>query len=166
VSRSPDHELLDLLPTQRSQISYRTGFRHFVLHPDASFQLSFKGDWDWCLLEYERRATTPKRVPERLRPYRRYFQSGYARRDHGGAWPLVLFVFESAAAEQTFVEVAARLDMIDKSPFASTHAAVLTRQGVLGESWRLPRPQPPGRRFLHDLGAVQTSPTARPERFL
>ena len=63
VARSPDHELLDLLPTQRSQISYRTGFRHFALHPDASFQLSFQGDWDWCLLEYERRATTPKRVP-------------------------------------------------------------------------------------------------------
>ena len=44
VARSPNHELLDLLPTQRSQITYRTGFRHFVLHPDASFQLSFKGD--------------------------------------------------------------------------------------------------------------------------
>ena len=163
VARSPNHELLDLLPTQRSQISYRTGFRHFVLHPDASFQLSFQGDWDWCLLEYERRATTPKRVPERLRPYRRYFQSEYARRDHGGAWPLVLFVFESAEAEQTFVEVAARLD---HAPFSSTHTEVLTQQGVLGESWRLPPPHPPRRRFLHDLGAVETSPSARPERFL
>ena len=67
VARSPDHELLDLLPTQRSQISYRSGFRHFVLHPDASFQLGCQGGWDWCLVEYERRATTPKRVPERLR---------------------------------------------------------------------------------------------------
>ena len=163
VARSPCHELLDLLPTQRSQISYRTGFPHFVLHPDASFQLGYQGDWDWCLLEYERRATTPKRVPERLRPYRRYFRSDYAPRDHGGAWPLVLFVFESAEAERTFVEIAATLD---HAPFASTHTEVLTRQGVLGESWRLPPPQPPGRRFLHDLGAVQTSPTARPERFL
>ena len=163
VARSPDHELLDLLPTQRSQISYRSGFKNFVLHPDASFQLRYQGDWDWCLLEYERRATTPKRVPERLRPYRRYFQSGYVRRDHGGAWPLVLFVFESAEAEQTFVEVAARLD---HAPFVSTHADVLAEQGVPGEAWRLPPPHPPGRRFLHDLGAVQTSPTARPERFL
>ena len=163
VAHSPDHELLDLLPTQRSQISYRAGFPHFVLHPDASFQLGYRGDWDWCLLEYERRATTPKRVPERLRPYRRYFRSDYAPRDHGGARPLVLFVFESAEAEWTFVEVAAALD---HAPFASTHTEVLTQQGVLGESWRLPPPQPPGRRFLHDLGAVQTSPTARPEHFL
>ena len=162
VARSSDHELLDLLPTQRSQISYRTGFRRFVLHPVASFQLSFKGDSDWCLLEYERRATTPKRVPERLRPYGRSFQSGYARRDHGGARPLVLFVFESAEAEQTFVEVAATLD---HAPFVSTHNEVLTQQGVLGESWRLPPPQPPGRRSLNDLWAVQTSPI-RPSRAL
>ena len=164
MARSPDHELLGLLPTQRSQISYRTGFRHFVLHPDASFQLSFKGDWDLVPAGVRApRYLTPKRVPERLRPYRRYFQSGYARRDHGGAWPLVLFVFESAEAEQTFVEVAATLD---HAPFVSTHTEVLTRQGVLGESWRLPPPHPPGRRFLHDLGAVQSSPSARPERFL
>ena len=172
VARSPDHdhELLDLLPTQRSQISYRSGFKNFVLHPDASFQLGYQGDWDWCLLEYERRATSPKRVPERLRPYRRYFQSGYARLDHGGAWPLVLFVFESAEAEETFVEVAATLDQLDHAPFVSSHADVLTRQGVLGESWRLPPPQPPGRRSLHDLDSairlVQTSPSARAERFL
>ena len=169
VARSPDHdyELLDLLPTQRSQIGYRSGFKNFVLHPDASFQLGFQGDWDWCLLEYERRATTPKRVPERLRPYRRYFRSGYARLDHGGAWPLVLFVFESAEAEETFVEVAATLE---HTPFVSSHTDLLTQQGVLGESWRLPPPQPPGRRSLHDIGSaiwpVQTSPSARAERFL
>ena len=117
VARSPDHDLLDVLPTQRSQISCRSGFKNFVLHPDASFQLGYQGDWDWCLLEYERRTTTPKRVPERLLPYRRYFRSCYARLDHGGAWPLVLFVFESAEAEETFVEVAASLDTLDHAPF-------------------------------------------------
>ena len=137
------------------------------LLPDASLQLSRQGDWDWCLLEDVRRATTSKRVPESLRPCHRYFQSGYARRDHGGASPLVPFVFESAEAEQTFVDVAARFD---HAPFASTHADMLTEQGVLGESWLLPPPQSPGRRSLHDLGSgiwpVQTSPSARAERFL
>lgn len=68
------------------------------LLPDASLQFSRQVDWDWCLLKDECRATTSKRVPERLRPYRRYFQSDHARRDHCGAWPLVLFVFKSAAA--------------------------------------------------------------------
>ena len=96
-------------------------------------------------------------------PNSRDFDSRNAGRDHGGARPLVLFVFESAQAGQTFVEVAATLD---HTPFVSTHTAVLTEQGVLGESWRLPLPQPPGRQSLHDLGAVQTSPSTRPERFL
>ncbi len=80
---------------------------------------------------------------------------------------MVLFVFESADAEETFAEVAATLD---QGPFVSTHADVLARQGVLGQSWRLPPPQPPGLLSLHDLGSairpVQTSPSARPERFL
>ena len=79
VAHNPDYELLDLLPTHRSQITYHApNQQHFVLHPDASFQLGYQGDWDWCLLEYERRAVTPKRVtraparipallPERLR---------------------------------------------------------------------------------------------------
>lgn len=90
VGHDPDYELLDLLPTHRSQITYHApNHQHFVLHPDASFQLSYQGDWDWCLLEYERRAVTPKRVPERLRGYRRYFQTDYAWRDHGGVEPLV-----------------------------------------------------------------------------
>ena len=171
VARSPDHEheLLDLLPTQRSQISYCSGFKNFVLHPDASFQLGYQGDWDWCLLEYERRATATERVPERLRPYRRYFRSGYARLDHGGVAPLALFVFESAEAEQTFVEVAATLDQFDQldhAPFVSTHTEVLRQQGVLGDSWRPPPPQPPGRRPLHQLSTAIRRPASRPERFL
>ena len=82
----------------------------------------------------------------------------------------MLFVFESADAEQTFVEAAAALDTIEHASFVSTHTEVLTRQEVLGESWRLPPPQPPRRRFLHDLGSaiwpVQPSPSTRPERFL
>ena len=118
-------------------------------------------------MEYERRATSPKRVPERLRPYRRYFRSGYARLDHWGAWPFVLFVFESADAEETFVEVAGTLD---HALVVSTHTDMLAEKGGLGESWRLPPRQPPGRRSLHDIGSalapVQTSPSARPERFL
>ena len=70
-------------------------------------------------------------MPERQRAYRRCFQSGYARHDHGGGWPLVLFVFKSAEAEQAFVEIAATLD---HAPFVSSHTDVLTWQGVLGES--------------------------------
>ncbi len=38
--------------THRSQITYWHSGRRYVLHPDVSFQLSYQGDWDWCLLEY------------------------------------------------------------------------------------------------------------------
>ena len=168
VARNPDYELLDLLPTQRSQITYHTpNHQHFVLHPDASFQLGYRGDWDWCLLEVERRAVTPKRVPERLRGYRRYFGTDYAWRDHGGLEPLVLFLFETAEAERTFLDHAAALR---HAPFVSSNLPTLTKEGVLGPSWRLPPPHPAERVPLHAVQTVQrhvpTSPSARAQRFL
>ena len=97
AARSPDHQALDPLPTHRSQLSYEHKGTRYPLYPDASFQLRAGEDWHWCLLEFERRATTPKRVPERLRAYRRYFESGDVRPDHGGQLPYVLFVFETEA---------------------------------------------------------------------
>ena len=173
VAQDPDYELLDLLPTHRSQITYWHSGRRFVLHPDASFQLSYQGDWHWCLLEYERRAVTPKRVPDRLRGYRRYFQSEHPRRDHGGAEPLVLFLFETVEAEATFLHTAARLS---HAPFVSSNLPTLTEDGVLGPSWRLPRPHPAERVPLHaarvvhavrtGCGQVPECNCTRPERFL
>ena len=150
VARHPDYELLNLLPTHRSQITFWQSGNRYVLHPDAAFQLSYQGDWDWCLIEYERRAVTPKRVPERLRGYRRYFASNYPKRDHGGADPLVLFLFETAEAEAAFLNTAARLR---HAPFVSSNLATLAEQGVLGPSWLLPSPEPPERAHLH---AVRT----------
>ncbi len=168
VADAPDYELLDLCPTHRSQIAYHApNQQHFVLHPDASFQLSYQGDWDWCLLEYERRAVTPKRVPERLRGYQRYFQTDYAWRDHGGLEPLVLFLFETAEAERTFLDHAAALRHV---PFVSSNLPTLTKEGVLGPSWRLPPPHPADRVALHAVRTVQrhvpTSPSTRAQRFL
>ncbi len=167
VAQDPDYEILDLLSTHRSQISYEHGGTRYVLHPDSSFQLSFQGDWDWCLIEHERRAVTPKRVPERLHGYRRYFASEYVKRDHGGAEPLVLFLFETAEAEATFLHTAARLY---HAPFVSSNLTTLTERGVLGQSWRLPSPHPADRVPLHTVrtvrGHVPKCNCTRPERFL
>ena len=69
AARNFDYELLALLPTYSSQITYWNRGPSYVVHPDVSFQLGYQGDWDWCLLEYERRAVMPKRVPEHLRGY-------------------------------------------------------------------------------------------------
>ena len=50
-------------PRHRSSIGYRWDWTTYVIHPDASFTLEYKGRWRPYLLEFERRATTPKRMP-------------------------------------------------------------------------------------------------------
>ena len=106
VARSSDHDLFDLLPTSRSSIGYRYDWTTYVIHPDASFTLEYRGRWRPYLLEFERRATTPKRARSRLKSYQRYFLSGWAERDHEGRPPRVLFVFESPGSENAFLDVA------------------------------------------------------------
>jgi len=137
VSRSPDHDLFDLLPTHRSSIGYRRGRTNYMIHPDASFTLEYRGKWLPFLLEFERRATTPKRIPRRLASYRRYFRSGWAERDHGGRRPGVLFVFETPESEAAFLDVADGMEGLD---VITANAEALGEQGILGEAWILPPP--------------------------
>ena len=137
ATHSPDYDVLDLIPTSRSTIGYWYSWTNYVLHPDASFTLDYKGTWSPCLLEFERRATTPKRIPARLESYRRYFRSGWPDRDHGGKLPMVLFVFETPAEEDTFLTVAST---VESAPLFSSNAQTLTEKGVLGQSWRMPLP--------------------------
>ena len=148
VSRAPDYELFDLLPTACSATSYWHLGTPYVVHPDASFALAYRGEWRPYFLEFERRATTPRRVPARLESYRRYFQSGWAAHDHDGQLPRVLFVFESPADESAFLRAAAR---VERAPFLSSNRAVLAERGVLGHAWRQPPPQSPDRRPLWAL---------------
>ncbi len=89
------------------------------------------GDFEWCLFEYERHATTPRRLPTRLRRYERYLRSPYASSDHGGLLPVVLFVFESESAEEVFLNAASWLP---RALLASATTAVLDEHGVLGPS--------------------------------
>ena len=94
------------MPTSRSAVGYRWDWTNYVVHPDASFQLAYREQWRFYLLEFERRATTPRRVRTRLENYRRYFNSGWPNRDHGGLPPLVLFVFPNPDAEDNFLRAA------------------------------------------------------------
>ena len=137
VARSPDHDLFDLLPTHRSSIGYRRGRTNYMIHPDASFTLEYKGRWLPFLLEFERRATTPKRIPRRLASYHRYFASGWAERDHGGRTPGVLFVFETPMSETAFLDVADGMEGLD---VITANAEALGEHGILGEAWILPPP--------------------------
>ena len=133
VAHSPDHYLFDLLPTSRSSIGYRYDWTTYVILPDASFTLEYRGRWRPYLLEFERRATTPKRILDRLESYRRYFLSGWAKRDHGGFLPRVLFVFETPGNEEAFLDSAARVRSV---PFLTSNVETLAECGVRGHSWR------------------------------
>ncbi len=145
VARSLDYDLFDLLPTHCSSIGYRYDWTTYIIHPDASFTLEYKGMWRPFLLEFERRATTPKRIPKRLKSYQRYFDSGWAERDHGGHPPHVLFVFESPGSESAFLDVA---DEVDDVPIITSNTDTLAEHGILGDAWMLPPPHSLDRRPL------------------
>ena len=148
VANSPDHALFDLLPTSRSSIGYRYDWTTYVIHPDASFTLEYKGRWRPYLLEFERRATTPKRARSRLKSYQRYFLSGWVERDHEGRLPRVLFVFESPGSEDAFLDVA---DTVKGAPIITSNAETLAERGILGDAWVLPPPHSLDRRPLSGL---------------
>ena len=151
-ARSKDYGVLDLLPTSRSAVGYWHDEKNYVVHPDISFTLDLPEGYRHCFMEYERRATTPRRVRARLENYRRYFQSGYARRDHGGELPLVLFVFETPDHEDAFMDAAS---YVDHAPFASSNLETIAQHGILADTWLPPAPEPWERLELQRLVRVQ-----------
>ena len=150
-AKSREYGLLDLLPTSRSAVGYWYNDTSYVVHPDISFTLDLPGGYRHCFMEYERRATTPRRVRARLENYRRYFQSGYARRDHGGELPLVLFVFENPDDEDAFMDAAS---YVDHAPFASSNLETIAQHGILADTWLPPAPEPWERLSLQRLVRV------------
>ena len=151
AARSSHYQLLDLMPTSRSSVGYRWDWTNYVVHPDASFQLAYREQWRFYLLEFERRATTPRRVRTRLGNYRRYFRSGWPNRDHGGLPPLVLFVLPNPDAEDNFLHAAGGSN---RPIMFTSNLQTLDERGVLGDSWQLPPPHPAGRRSLAPLALV------------
>ena len=131
-ARSEAYEVFDLQPTSRSTIGYKYNDTNYVLHPDAAFILGHWGYTRDCLLEFERRAITPKRIRVRLTNYRRYFRSGWSDRDHGGDFPLVLFVFETPQKENAFLRIAAGAYT---PPLLTSNNELIAQRGVLGDVW-------------------------------
>ena len=162
AARSKDHHLLELLPTSRSSIGYRYQGADYVIHPDATFWLSYQGDWRPYFLEFEGRAVTPRRVRARLKNYPRYFASGWADVDHAGQLPLVLFVFETHDAEEGFLRAAGA----HRLPICTSNLELINDLGVLREVWRWPPPNAPDRLPLHRLGEGYKNVPSRSRHFL
>ena len=151
AARSRNYQMLEMLPTSRSSIGYYFQGQYYVVHPDATFWLAYQGDWRPYFIEVERRAVTPKRVRERLRNYRRYFASTWPREDHGGALPLVLFVFETPEIEEDFVGSAGYHNL----PICTSDLELFEERGVLGEVWRPPHPDTYQRLTIHCLDKLR-----------
>ena len=133
VAGSEAYEVFDLQPTSRSTIGYKHNDINYVLHPDAAFILGRWGYTRDCLLEFERRAITPKRIRAKLLNYSRYYRSGWSDRDHGGHEPLVLFVFETPKSERSFLRF---IDGVNTSPLLTSNNELIKQRGVLGDVWR------------------------------
>jgi len=161
AAHSRDHHLLELLPTSRSSIGYRHQGDDYVIHPDATFWLSYRGDRRPYFLEFERRAVSPRRVRARLENYPRYFASGWAALDHAGQLPLVLFVFETRDAEESFLRAAGA----HRLPICTSNLEMIADLGVLREVWRWPPPNAPDRLPLHRLGEGYKIVPSRSRRF-
>ena len=148
-ARSPDHELVELLPTHRASVGYALFGAHYVVHPDAFIRLIHRKVSRPYFVEVERRATTSRRARARLENYFRYFTSSWAEPDHGGQTPIVLFVFATAADEAAFRSA------VDASalPLATSHLPLLAERGVLGDVWH---PLPTHHRTRLALGHLHT----------
>ena len=158
--RSDAYEVFDLQPTSRSTIGYKYRDTNYVVHPDAAFVLGRWGYTRHCLLEFERRAITPKRIRARLTNYRRYFRSGWAHRDHGGYDPLVLFVFETPESENAFLRIAAAT--ADCPTLLTSNNELIDERGVLGDVWCNSQSQPRNRLALHTYFPVAEVQSADP----
>ena len=150
-SNNHDYEVFDLMPTSRSSVGYRWDWTNYVVHPDASFQLAYRGRFRSYLLEFERRATTPGGCAPAWGTTAGTSEAAWPNRDHGGLPPLVLFVLPNPDAEEGFLRAAGG----SNRPITFTsNLRTLDERGVLGDSWQLPPPHPAGRRPLVPLASV------------
>ena len=128
----PDSELQWSVPTARSDRAYNWG--RSAIAPDAVGKMTAQGLEIPFYLEHELRARHPQGVIARLYPYRSYYWSP-DHEDDQPPFPVTLFVVDSEEVEDTYVRTAARMTRMSL-PILVSCTPVLSRRGILGESWR------------------------------
>ena len=81
--------------------------------------------------------------------------------DHARQLTLVLFVFESHDAEESFLLAAGA----HRLPICTSNLELINDLGVLGEIWRCPPPNAPVRLPLHRLGDGYKNVPSRSRHF-
>ena len=136
---TPGYRVSQVSPPHHTARYFRYRGRMRSIHPDA-FAVVRVGNRTYpFFLEWERRATHPSTMADRLAPYLRYYASNQPLDDHGHR-PLVLVVFDDPLAEANFLDVA-RSEMERtgvKLPLWASYRERLEKVGPLGLAWRNP----------------------------
>ena len=147
-------ELQWSVPPARSDRAYNWG--QSAIAPDAVGQMTAQGLRMPFYLEHELRARHPEGVIARLRPYMSYYWSNEPGDDQP-PYPVTLFVVDDEDVEDTYVRTAARMTRMSL-PILVSCTPVLSRTGILGESWR-PLWEPASPRLA--LPSLAPTPTTR-----
>ena len=147
-----DSRLLWTVPTARSDRSFRWG--EAAISPDAVGEVITGGIHIPFFFEYELRARHPRGVAARLRPYLRYYYHPNQPGMDLPPFPTTLFVVDREDVEATYVRTAARMSLMS-IPVLVSCTPVLSREGILGRSWRPLWETDSPRITLSELGAYR-----------
>ena len=146
-----DSELEWSIPTAKTDRAFNWG--EAAIAPDAVGHLITDGLHIPFYLEHELRARHPKGVLARLRPYTDYYHSNAPETDMA-PFPVTLFVVDNEDVEETYARTASRMNLMTL-PILVSSADTLTRNGLLGRSWRPLWESRPRRLALPGLRAYQ-----------
>lgn len=146
-NRSRSWRVAQMLPAHRWERRYRYGTRRSrrrrdiwrAIKPDAVFLLEHQigNRHASYILEYERRATVPARMEERIQRYRTYYGSGDTSQDFSDR-PTLLVVFQKVEDASRFVSYALHADG-EPIPMLVSSIEEIERTGnALGNCWMMP----------------------------
>ena len=133
-------DVVEVLPTHRSERWARIGRRMRAILPDGAFVAKTRDSVVPFALEFERRAVTPKLMNQRLRPYKQYYDAVYRFEDHG-AILVTLIVFESVVHASDFAShcgsgrVVARTSRGRNMPLYVSSIEEIREKGLWEEIW-------------------------------
>ena len=133
-------DVVEVLPTHRSERWARIGRRMRAILPDGAFVAKTRDSVIPFALEFERRAVTPKLMNQRLRPYKQYYDAVYRFEDHG-AILVTLIVFESVVHASDFAShcssgrVDARTSRGRNMPLYVSSIEAIREKGLWEEIW-------------------------------
>lgn len=140
-------KVAQMLPAHRWERRYRYGTRRSrrrrdvwrAIKPDAAFLLELRaGNRQTAyILEYERRATVPARMEERIQRYRTYYGSPDTDEDFPER-PTLLVVFQKIEDASRFVSYALHADGEPIPMLVSSVEEIEHTGNVLGNCWMMP----------------------------